>query len=60
MRWHKVVFSSDCDADGNCPICHIDYAECDCPGPTQDGYDYKEVKGVLYAKRNDEVSDADG
>lgn len=46
-----MVFSADCDEDGNCPNCGIDYAECGCPGPTmEDEYDYKEVRGVLYAK----------
>jgi len=53
--WRKVVFSSDCDEDGNCPQCGIDYADCECPGPTQDDlYDYKETRGVMYAKRKPE------
>lgn len=34
--WTPVVFASECDEDGNCPNCGIDYAECHCPGPTQD------------------------
>ena len=53
--WKKVVFSADCDDDGNCPQCGIDYADCDCPGPTQDDiYEYKEVRGIMYAKRKPE------
>jgi hypothetical protein len=49
--WKKVVFAAQCDEDGNCPVCGIDYAECTCPGPTmEDEYDYKWVRGVLYAK----------
>lgn len=48
--WKQVVFSSDCDEDGNCPNCGIDYGECECFGPTQDDVEYKEVDGVLYAR----------
>jgi hypothetical protein len=55
----KVVFASDCiyqDWDTEkecpvCPVCSVDYAECDCPGPTQDDlFEYLEVDGILYAK----------
>lgn len=55
--WQLVVFSADCDEDGNCPICRIDYGECECPGPTQDGYDYEEFDGFLYAKKNTDYAD---
>jgi hypothetical protein len=48
--WKIVVFSADCDEDGNCPFCNIDFADCDCPGPTQDGYEYSENDGVLFAR----------
>ena len=47
----KVVFSADCDEDGNCPECGEDYVECPCPGPTEDGVDYREINGVLYGRR---------
>jgi hypothetical protein len=50
-KWLPVVFAADCDDDGNCPRCGIDFAECDCPGPTQDGFEYMERDGVLYARR---------
>lgn len=52
MTWRKVVFSSECDEDGNCPRCGIDYAECDCPGPTQDElFEYQEdANGILWAR----------
>ena len=46
-EWKKVVFASDCrpcEACGEpvCPVCSVHYAECDCPGPTQDDeYEYK-------------------
>jgi hypothetical protein len=49
-RWKRVVFSADCDEDGNCPRCGIDYADCNCPGPTQDEMEYREVRGVLWAR----------
>lgn len=52
--WKRVVFSGDTDEDGNCPVCGIDYADCGCPGPTQDDeYKYYERDGVLYARRLD-------
>jgi hypothetical protein len=59
-KWIKVVFASDCiyqdwDEDRECPECPQcgkDYADCPCPGPTmEDEYDYKEVNGILYAKK---------
>ncbi len=58
-KWNRVVFASDClyeewDIDREMPICKnckIEYAECSCPGPTQDDiYEYNEVKGELYAR----------
>ena len=49
--WKRVIFSADCDEDGNCPICAIDFGDCDCPGPTQeDEYEYRERGGVLQAR----------
>ena len=48
--WRRVVFAADCDEDGNCPVCEIDYADCGCPGPTQDGFEYDERDGELYAR----------
>ena len=38
-RWlaARRVFAADCNEYGNCPRCEIDYAECGCIGPTQDG-----------------------
>ena len=56
--WDLVVFSGDCNEDGDCPFCKIDYGDCTCPGPTmEDEYDYKEVGGVLYARRKVDVTD---
>lgn len=56
--WRPVVFSSDTDEDGNCPLCRVDYAGCQCPGPTQDDtYEYQERDGVLWARP---LADANG
>lgn len=49
--FRPVRFASDCDDDGNCPDCGIDYAECECPGPTEDGVVYAEVDGELFGCR---------
>lgn len=51
MDWQIVVFVHDLDEDGNCPLCNIDYADCECPGPMQEGYEYEEINGVLYARK---------
>lgn len=61
-EWIKVVFASDCiydkwDTDHECPTCPVcrkDYADCPCPGPTQDDlYDYREIDGVMYARKKE-------
>ena len=42
----QIVYASDCYpcpdwGEPVCPICHIHYAECDCPGPNfEDVYGY--------------------
>ena len=52
-EWQRVSFSADClggDEDElgyECSICGQDYSECGCPGPTQDGYEYKEINGEI-------------
>lgn len=52
-KWRRVVFSAECDEDGNCPVCKtIDFGDCDCPGPTQDGMEYKEINGELFARED--------
>ena len=46
MNWQKVIYSSDCDEDGNCPVCDIDYGECSCPGPHMElEFEYRKVDG---------------
>lgn len=54
--WRPVIFFSECDANGNCPLCKIDYAECPCPGPTQeDEFEYASIRGVLMARSKTEA-----
>lgn len=55
--WQQVSFAADCigwddDEFGDeCSICGLDYCDdCTCPGPTQDGYEYQEFGGTLYAR----------
>ena len=50
--WKVVVFAADCDEDGNCPNCAIDYGECSCYGPTEDGLEYEYVNGILMARKS--------
>ena len=59
--WQRVSFAADClgydeetgELGDECSICGLDYTEdCECPGPTHDGYEYAfEPDGVLYARR---------
>lgn len=51
--WQKVVFSADCNEDGDCPHCGVDYGECECIGPTEDDVEYKWIGGVLYGRRHE-------
>ena len=59
-KWIKVVFAADCiyedwDEERDCPTCPEcgrDYSDCPCPGPMmEDQYDYKEINGVLFARK---------
>lgn len=60
-NWKLVVFAADCgcDLDCNecedceelrCHVCGDRYADCPCPGPTQDGIEYMEKGGILYGR----------
>jgi DNA (cytosine-5)-methyltransferase 1 len=51
FEWLPVVHACECDEDGNFPRCGIDFGDCGCPGPTQDGYEYEERSDGLYARR---------
>ena len=46
----KVVFAVECDEDGNCPNCLIDYAECPCLGPTMPNVEYEWKDGIMYGR----------
>lgn len=53
--WKLVVFASDCKLCEMCeePVCYIcdeHYADCDCPGPTQDEVVYEEFDKILYGR----------
>lgn len=54
-QWRPVVFADqcvpcDCCDDLLCHVCNDHYSECHCPGPTQDGIEYKTEGGVLYGR----------
>jgi hypothetical protein len=56
--WEIVSFAGDCGIENeetgelgeNCSVCGGLYEECPCPGPTQEGYEYQEFSGVMYAR----------
>lgn len=51
LGWKQVCFAGDCDEDGVCPKCGMDYAESDCPGPTMEDHEYLEnQQGQLFAR----------
>ena len=51
-----MSFAADVDAEGACSVCGDDYAECECPGPTQESddgtpFEYRtDADGVLLAR----------
>ena len=51
-EYDPVQYTSDCDPDGEgwCRTRDIDPNYCDCFGPTQDGVEYIEINGELYAR----------
>jgi DNA (cytosine-5)-methyltransferase 1 len=57
--WRRVSFAADCEGCDEetgelgdiCSLCGLDYCEeCECPGPTQDGMEYADQDGILYAR----------
>jgi hypothetical protein len=58
----RIVYASDCYpcpdcCEPVCPVCHIHYAECDCPGPDNaDDYGYDSEPFENY---NEEQGEAD-
>ena len=53
--WERVMFSSQCDPEGEgwCKVRNVDPAECPCYGPTQEDLEYKEVNGILFARKKE-------
>lgn len=58
LGWKKVSFAADClrkdpsDEIGEvCSLCGGEYVVCPCPGPTQDGFEYQEFDGELFARK---------
>lgn len=51
-NWKPVVFAADCDEDGSCPNCRVDFTECPCPGPPEDEqqFEYRVQDGVMLAR----------
>lgn len=47
--WKRVAFAVDCVGD-DCGVCGGAFDFCDCPGPMQKGYEYRERDGVLEAR----------
>lgn len=55
MEWKPVLFAGECESCEECgePVCSkcgVHYVDCACPGPTQDGWEYQEIEGVLHAR----------
>lgn len=54
--WQLVIHADECapcELCGSpvCPECGEHYADCPCPGPTQDdAYEYRWIDGVMYAR----------
>lgn len=53
--WKRVIYADDCEpcemcGEPVCDLCDDHYADCECPGPTQDEMIYKEFNGVMYAQ----------
>lgn len=56
--WKRVIHAHDCQQcdccdDLICWYCKDHYAECNCPGPTQDEMEYNST-GTLARRRSDE------
>lgn len=54
--WKKVVHACDCEPcamceEPVCPVCTEHYADCECPGPTQDDeYEYRDGPNGMEAR----------
>lgn len=50
-EWDRVVYESECDEYGNCPLCGTEFPECGCPGDLETAWEYVEYDGVAFARR---------
>jgi hypothetical protein len=63
--WKRVSFAADCDGydfesddlGDICSVCGDEYADCPCPGPTQEGYEYDEFRNILIARKEGEADE---
>ncbi len=56
VQWVPVVYADELREclhchEKWCRKCEKHYHECDCVGPTQDGYEYQVVDGVMMARK---------
>lgn len=49
--WKRVVDPAQIEEDGTCPNCRGLFDECGCPGPGDEGYDYRLRLGVNYGAK---------
>ncbi len=53
--WQPIVMAGECDECGSCgelvcPACQEHYADCPCPGPSSDGWEWMLVDGRMFAR----------
>jgi deoxycytidylate deaminase len=57
--WCPVVGITDLTTEGHCPNCRIEYADCPCPGPTdEDTYEYRWLGTSLLARKKQALPSA--
>jgi hypothetical protein len=59
--WKVVKFTNECPpceicGEPWCEDCQKHYVDCDCPGPTDDGWYYKEYEGYLFATQDPDLN----
>jgi DNA (cytosine-5)-methyltransferase 1 len=55
FNWRRIVFADECEQcefcdEIICPNCCAHYADCGCPGPTQDGIECLRIDGIDYGR----------
>ena len=48
--WKRVIFAFECDDEGNCPVCGIQYGDCGCPEEQMNDHEYTEIDGEMHAR----------